>query len=68
MDSRAYLEAKTEVELRGFAFKLGVRMTGPRADLLARLELAAMDLGRDRFRQVSAVQTDRISSIHSIPF
>ena len=61
MDSRAYLEAKTELELRGFAFKLGVRMTGPRADLLARLEVAAWNLGRDEFRQASAVTADSIS-------
>ena len=52
MDTLAYLEMKSELELRGFAFKLGVRMTGPRADLEARLAAAARDLGRDRFRQV----------------
>lgn len=52
MDTLAYLEVKTELELRGYAFKLGVRMTGPRADLEARLAAAARDLGRDRFRQV----------------
>ena len=52
MDTLAYLEVKSELELRGYAFKLGVRMTGPRADLEARLAAAARDLGRDRFRQV----------------
>ena len=54
---RLHLESKTDQELRNFAFKLNVRLTGPRVELVTRLEVASRDLGRDRIRQVITVSS-----------